>query len=136
MASFRQASAPSFFRTRREPIPGGSDETSLFHTVPKKAEHSPGLPILTLTVESLWFQVMLLPGRLKLGWVFTLGTVCFREETSEPPGMGSWRVPGVNTHPGDPIWNKWDSSVPGPFLLPCSLTLFAPSAKRSCFSAA
>ena len=89
---------------------GGSDETSLFHTVLKKTEHSPGLPILTLTVESLWFQVMLLPGRLKLGWVFTLGTVCFREETSEPPGMGSWRVPGVNTHPGDPIWNKWDSS--------------------------
>ena len=35
MVSGRQVGVVPTFRTRREPVPGGSDETSLFHTVLK-----------------------------------------------------------------------------------------------------
>ncbi len=49
-----------FFRTRREPVPGGSSETSLFRKVLKKAVHSPGGPsgfTLALTACLLWATI-------------------------------------------------------------------------------
>ena len=58
------------------------------------------------TPECPWLFRKPLLGRLKLGWVCTPGTVCFREETSEPPGRGSWRVPGVHTRPSVPHSKK------------------------------
>ena len=43
MVSGRQVDAIPTFRTRREPVPGGSDETSLFHTVLKEGMAPPWL---------------------------------------------------------------------------------------------
>ena len=43
MVSGRQVDAVPPFRTRREPVPGGSDETSLFHTVLKEGTAPPWL---------------------------------------------------------------------------------------------
>ena len=88
---------PPPFRTRREPVRGGLDETSVFHTVLNGGD----IPPLLRQFET-GFTYLIENRRtgfvFKLGWVFTSGTVSFREETSEPPGMGSRRVPEVNTH--------------------------------------
>ena len=71
-------------------------------------EKNMALPwLLHLTLKQCVFPAKeMQPRCFKLGWVFTPGTVANRDVGSELTGMYLQRVPGVNTHLGDPTANK------------------------------
>ncbi len=46
----------------------------------------------------------------KLGRMFAFGKVSFRDETTEPPRMGSWRVPEANIRHGARLYKVDPSS--------------------------
>ena len=102
LSLFRQASALSSFRTRREPIHGDSKPTSLLATVLKQHKALPWLECHH-SVDSIFLVVEEPAGwALQLGWVLTPGTFANRDVGFRASRDGLWRVPGVSIHPGYP----------------------------------
>lgn len=97
----RQGGAVSPFRTRRGPIPGGSDETSLFHTVLQRDTAPPRLR-RTQPENPKHFGFGHLNGQGVSGDEAEVSSRDRERQdvATEPTGKYSWRVRGRHTRSG------------------------------------